>query len=54
LLIYNGRGGGSGVRVPRRPRRPPNADAVRAPLPEEPTPVYAASHTEPPAYAIPG
>ncbi|MQA11112.1 MAG: hypothetical protein GEU98_21655 [Pseudonocardiaceae bacterium] len=36
LLVYPGRGGGSGARVPRRPRPIPSAGAAALPIPHEP------------------
>lgn len=35
LLIYRGRGGGAGIREPRRPRPAPSADAISLPGSEE-------------------
>jgi hypothetical protein len=45
LLIYPGRGGGSGATAPRRPR--PHLGAGAAPVPEEPSPVVVAGHPDP-------
>jgi hypothetical protein len=35
LLVYRGRGGGSGARVPRRPKPAPMAGAATADVPED-------------------
>ena len=53
LIIYNGKGGGAGVRVPRCPPRHPAAGAIAAALPEETPATYAGSCLEPVAYAVP-
>ena len=41
VLVYRGRGGGSGSRVPRRPKPSPRSDAVALPGPEDEPPVLA-------------
>ena len=45
LLVYPGRGGGSGARVPRRPRPLPMASAAARPVPQEEQYVRLAGHS---------
>lgn len=47
LLIYSGRGGASGARVPRRPRQPPLAGAAAVPVPREELELTVDSRLEP-------
>jgi hypothetical protein len=49
VLLYRGRGGGSGSLVPRRPRPSPLAGAVALPEPDEP-PLFVPACGEPATY----
>ncbi|WP_432847746.1 hypothetical protein ACQPXB_43440 [Amycolatopsis sp. CA-161197] len=51
LVIYNGRGGGSGSRVPRHPRPKPRADAGAVPTPKEEVRLQLATG-EPPMFQL--
>jgi hypothetical protein len=48
LLVYPGRGGGSGARVPRRPRPKPRSDAGARPDPVEEETLRLARSAPPP------
>ncbi|MEU4666785.1 hypothetical protein AB0F91_02170 [Amycolatopsis sp. NPDC023774] len=51
LLVYPGRGGGSGSRVPRHPRPLPRADAGAVPTPKEEVRLQLATG-EPPMFQL--
>ena len=55
LIIYRGRGGGSGPRKPRKPRPAPGSAAVARPAPEEQRVAHLADSAPPgkPAAALP-
>lgn len=54
LLIYSGRGGASGVRVPRWPTQPPLVDAAAEPIPEGTRWLEVDSDLQPPPFALAG